>query len=408
MSDWQAIAAVTATLRDLLDPAVTDNIPVELNSFDLGSTTVTTRAPGKARTTTAPQLNLFLYSVAQSEAWRNIDMQESLRRTGAGGTPLALDLFYLLTAYGRDDNDIGGNFLLARAMRIFHDNPVLDRDLIKAAMPTSNLHEQIERVRITTQPMSIEEISKLWSAFNTDYRVSTAYQVSVVLIESRRPTRTPLPVLKRGELDRGPAVLASMIPPYPILTGLSVPGRQPAARAGDTLTLTGHNLAGTTVRVHLVNERLGVDVPLAPLAGATSTPLSVTIPTPATTAGIYAVHVKVTKGTRVARTNDLPLTVAPTLVAIPPGALVPGAPPVLTLTTVQDILAEQRVYAVVGDLEFPANPHVAATKTLTFNVPDVPAGPHHVRLRVDGVDSFIVKYDSDPPAFDDDFKVTFP
>jgi hypothetical protein len=160
--------------------------------------------------------------------------------------------------------------------------------------------------------------------------------------------------------------------------------------------------------VRLVNERLGIDVPLTPLAGGTSNTLSVTIPTPATTAGIYAVHVEVTKGARVARTNELPLTVAPTVVAIPPGALVPGTPPVLTLTTVQDVLPDQRVYAVVGDLEFSANAHMAATKTLTFRVPGVPAGPYHVRLRVDGVDSFIVKYDSNPPAFDDDFKVTFP
>ena len=55
--------------------------------------------------------------------------------------------------------------------------------MVKAA--TS--HEQIERVRITPQPLSVDELSKLWTAFQTHFRISAAYQVSVVLIESTRP-----------------------------------------------------------------------------------------------------------------------------------------------------------------------------------------------------------------------------
>ena len=54
-------------------------------------------------------------------------------------------------------------------------------------VPGSNLHEQIERVRITPQPLSLEEISKLWAAFQTNYRLSAAYQAAVILIESTAP-----------------------------------------------------------------------------------------------------------------------------------------------------------------------------------------------------------------------------
>lgn len=408
MSDWQAIAAVTNTLRELLDPAVTNDIPAALSSYALGDTAITTRAPGKARKAgDPPQLNLFLYGVAHSEAWRNIDMQESLRRTGSASAPMALDLYYLLTAYGVDDNDMAGHFLLARAMRIFNDNAVLGRDVLNHAMPSSDVSEQVERIRIIPHALSNEEITKLWSSLMAEYRLTTAYQVSVVLIDGTRAARAPLPVLKRGELDRGPAVQASLTPPYPVLTGASVPGRQPAARMGDTLTLTGYNLAGSAVNVHLINAKLGTDTILAPLAGGTSTSISVTIPDPTTPAGQYTVLAEITKGGRVARTNELPISVAPTLHAILPANLT-GMPPVLSLTTNQQILPEQRASALVGDLEFFAEPHGLITATLTFKVGPVPSGPHHVRLRVDGVDSFIVKYAANPPVFDDDFRVVFP
>jgi len=47
--------------------------------------------------------------------------------------------------------------------------------------------------------MSLEDVSKLWTTFQTQYRISAAYEVSVVIIESSRIVKTPLPVLTRGE-----------------------------------------------------------------------------------------------------------------------------------------------------------------------------------------------------------------
>jgi hypothetical protein len=41
-------------------------------------------------------------------------------------------------------------------------------------------------VRVTLQPLSLEEMSRLWSTFQTQYRLSVAYEVSVVLIDSAR------------------------------------------------------------------------------------------------------------------------------------------------------------------------------------------------------------------------------
>src|SRR5260221_7974424 len=111
-------------------------------------------------------------------------------------------------------------------MSIMYDHPLLGSQEIKDALPSdidSDLENQIERVRITLQPLTVEEIFRLWSGFLTQYRISVSYEISVVLIESTRAVRTPLPVLTRGKDDRGVKSHASMLPPFTTLTALTLP-----------------------------------------------------------------------------------------------------------------------------------------------------------------------------------------
>ena len=189
MSNPLAIAAVTATLRNLLTQGVTTDP-------DLADATVTTQPPDKARdgNNNANQLNLFLYQTMLNAAWRNMDMPRQVKPGETGQPPLALDLHYLITAYGRNNDDVFSHHLLGRAMRILHDHPLLGEAEIKAALPDNDLHEQVERVRITPQPLSLEEMSKLWTTFQTQYRISVAYEVGVILVDSSRDASAPLPV----------------------------------------------------------------------------------------------------------------------------------------------------------------------------------------------------------------------
>ena len=79
-------------------------------------------------------------------------------RSGETGFPaLGLNLYYLVTAFGRD-NDIQRPFshqLMGRAMSVLNDHPVLSTDEIKASLPDNDLWAQLERVRITLQPFAI-------------------------------------------------------------------------------------------------------------------------------------------------------------------------------------------------------------------------------------------------------------
>ena len=168
---------------------------------------VIAKPPEKAQAT-ADQLNIFLYHMPLNAAWRNMDMPRQVRPGETGQPPLGLNLYYLITGYGSEDSELRSQQWLGKAMSVLHDHPLLGAEEIKGALDGSGLEDQIERVRITPQNLSSDEMSKLWTAFQAPYRNSMAYQVDVVLIESNRPSQAPLPVLTRGKDDSGPSAVA--------------------------------------------------------------------------------------------------------------------------------------------------------------------------------------------------------
>ncbi|MCC3262146.1 DUF4255 domain-containing protein, partial [Paenibacillus polymyxa] len=116
--------------------------------------------------------------------------------------PLALDLHYLLTAYGRAE--LQAEVLLGYALQLLHESAVLPREAVRRALdpdvvdgailPTvyqslrgADLASQIELLKISPAALGAEEMSRLWSALQAHYRPTAAFQVSGVRIESRRP-----------------------------------------------------------------------------------------------------------------------------------------------------------------------------------------------------------------------------
>ena len=405
MSNSIAIAAVTATLRNLL-----------VNAFsadpDLAGTQVTTLPPDKARdTNNASQLNVFLYHTVPNAAWRNMDMPTQVKPGETGFPPLALDLYYMLTPSRQDNDDVSSHRLLGRAMSTLHDHAVLGAAEIKAALPGNDLGDQVERVRITPHPLSTEEISRLWTIFQTQYRVTVAYEVSVVLIDSQQPTKTPLPVLTRGKDDRGVASQPDLTPPFPTVGNLSLPSDQPSAQLGDVLTITGFHLDGNTVLARFNNPRLTAPIDVPGLAGGTASQVRVQIPNdPANwPAGLYTVSVVVQRTGEPDRvTNEWPFALAPQL--LPPlpisvtrdGSGTASVP----LKVSPEVRPEQHAWLLLGDRQVPADPFSTQTSNLTFTVPNAPAGGFFIRLRVDGVDSLLIRYQVQPLVFDPNQKVT--
>jgi hypothetical protein len=197
-----AIAAVTATLSQLL-------LGVR-EEPTLAGTTITVGPPDKARpaASTGRQLNLYLYEVVPNLGWRNMDLPQ--RKPGgqlATRPVLALNLRYLLTAYGEGDDDTDAQHVLAHAMSIVHDQGGLTRqqvrDAIQAApaLAGSDLADQIELIKLTPYGATLEDISRLWALYqSTNYRLSVGYEAAVVLIERPLTLPPPQPPVETVEL----------------------------------------------------------------------------------------------------------------------------------------------------------------------------------------------------------------
>ncbi len=395
MSNALSIAAVTLTLRRLLSPAANANI------------TMMPLDQARANATN-DQLNLFLYETVLDGAWRNSPLPWQARPGEPGQPPLPLGLHYLLTAYGEDESD--AHRVFGRAMNILHDHPVLGdqeiRDATSQDLQDSNLHLQPERLRITPLQLSVEEMSKLWSGFQTNYRLSAAIEVSVVLIDSTRATRAALPVLTQGREDRGPHVRGSL---SAVLSGIVYPAQQVAAPLGALVSLEGRNLNRDNVVVRFVNLRLNTRIELPPEPERRPERLQVRVPagSPAIAdwvSGLHAVSV-VSSVTDVASwpSNVLALALAPTIAIAP---LSGAAGDTITLTCVPRIRERQQVAVFVGDhavasaMDTPADQ--AQPTTVTFDLPEVEPGDYVVRLRVDGVDSIASRVAGDPPRLEID------
>jgi hypothetical protein len=401
MSNRLAIAAVTLTLRNLIQG--------EIQQI-LGGARVTTVPLDRARdgNNETDQINLFLYQLTPNPSLRNRGAQGRPSRPGEEMwlSPLALNLHYLVTAYGADNNTANDHRLLGAAMKALHDHPLLGAEEIRAALPESDLHNQIERLRITLESPSTEEMSKLWSTFQSQYRISAAYQAAVVLIDSTRDAKSALPVLRRGRDDRGfPAVAA----PFQFLSEVKPPHPFPSARLGDELTISGSQLGSANVVVRLSNRRLERPIDLAPLPERTASAIAVRLGNgpadPAAAAlfapGLYTAALVVTPDNLPSwTTNEVPFGLAPRI-TVQPTTATEGD--VLTVTPVPHLRESQREHALLllGDHQIPPRP-AAVAPDLEFVLPALAPGAYVVRLRVDGIDSLPFDQAGTPALLDFD------
>jgi hypothetical protein len=334
MSNTLAIAAVTSTMRHVLHESLGGAQPGPVGGAD-----VTTYRPGQLADADtvgndASGLNVYLYQVTPNHAWNLSDLPTRHGDGSLARRPVAaLDLHYLVTAYG-DEEALEPQRLLARGALALASTPVFTKAVIQAAIdkydtdPTSfltdaDLADQAELVKVSPTPLSLEELSKLWGVLGTPYLLSLAYTATVVLIEADVVPRRALPVRER--------VLAVRPLTRIRLEHLEVVGGG-AAVTGATLALTG----GGLLAAHTVVAVGGVR--LAPDATSTTTRLTVAL-TPDVPSGVHAVQVlRLQPADPVAgtpervtdRSSGLPLMMLPTVGSVTTTAAlvrVPVSPP---------------------------------------------------------------------------------
>jgi hypothetical protein len=418
MSNFLAVATVTATLCQLLSEAAESAVP--------GTTATPGRPKETVDGTSDAGINVYLYQVTPNAAWRNADLPT---RRGDGTLvqypQAALDLHYLLTFYGSEPQTEPQR-LLGSAVSVLHARPVLTREMIRAAIAAvtggdsghylarSDLADYVEAIKFSPLPLNLEELSKLWSAFlQAPYALSVTYRASVVLIEAEERPQRALPV-------REPLIYAVPFRHPVIEEVFSSAGAGQPLVAGETMVIKGRCLRGevTVVRVG------GAEVtPASEDVSATeiSLPLSSPpFPDGSLRAGVQGVQV-----------------VHPMMMGVPPAAhggvesnaaavvLRPTAthvdapgPTEVTVTFSPEVGRAQPVVLLLNELDSPPDrparaysfraprdngivaEDVDATASITFPVSEVEAGDYLVRVQVEGAESTLER-DSDPdnPAY---------
>jgi hypothetical protein len=413
MSNSLAIATVTEAFRQQIQKALTDD------ESETGISGALSKALRPAATTSGhptgePNVyaGLYMYQIIPNTAWRN-DFSPVRRSDGSAvrGTRSAYDLYYLITFYG-DESKLEPQRILGSVVRKIVSEPVLTTDMIKnaktGALAKSNLETEVERVKFSQLPLSLEELSKLWSVFfQTTYCLSVAFQASVIFIDGTESGGPSLPVLARNvyvrpfrqiEIDK---ILSQETSTDPVLD-------QPI-QFGYTLVLQGKQLQGDVTRIRIG----GVEVTPAEVSGEQ---IKVTLDSPpfpvdSLFAGVQALQIlqDINMGTpetahKGFESDVVPLILRPAITTSASGKTVDGSyrKAKIKLNFTPSVAIGQRValllnefnppstrspYAYRFDIIVPSTPPPAFA-SLTVDVRVLPA-QYLVRVQVDGAESVL-------------------
>ena len=232
---YLAIGSVTQAIAELLEKKL--NKPPLLGSNV--SLQVATLPPDDDRVERDNGVNIFLFKVTESPFAKNLDWQGDRITPGLSRPPLALTLYYLLTAYAKKStdairDDVTAHQILGNALAILHDNAVIndvhdsdfDADLDTQFAP--ELRNAFDKVKVTFSPITMDEFSKIWTGLSKAYRLSVAFEVSLVQIAPIHLAPMPGPPVQQISVD-----VATLSPP-------AIAAIEPASgSAGSNITVKG-------------------------------------------------------------------------------------------------------------------------------------------------------------------------
>jgi hypothetical protein len=422
MSNYLAIATVTAALQRLLQEGIREDVP--------GATVTTVRPdnPGTASQTVG--INIYLYQATPNPAWRNADLRTrrpkgDLIKHGQA----ALDLHYLLTFYG-NEQALEPQRLMGSAIRTLVDRPTLTQDIIQETIEQSNLTflanstlaDQVQLVQFIPSSVTTEDLSRIWSVFfQIPYSLSFAFQGTAVLIQGEKPGKATLPVRRREFF---------VAPVRPVIDRVKLEKPRSEAQFDDddidrepepltrssslVLTIRGRRLRGerTSVRIGRVEV-----TPQAVSDDEVRVQLSLLRPQEsrllrAGVQGIQIVHQAqqrfrsdiVTAQASEVESNVLPLVLCPRLINGNEGVAMLNAEEQddeiyrgnVTAQVDVTVAPEQRVFLLLNGIDtaktyiFRASRRTAETNVIEFSIEAVFAGIYLVRVQVDGAESPLI------------------
>ena len=177
MSDYKVIAEVGESLSNIFWEEI--HADPDIASLITTQSLISLESPAEHHENNDNSLlSIYLYRITE-DAQRKNDFPVA----GNGGRlrkpPMALDLNYLITPLLKDPRD--QQIVLGKIMQVLYDRPTLEGVDLAGSLGSSR-----EQVRVIFNPVSLEEISRVWQALETSYRLSVCYTIRVTLLDSTR------------------------------------------------------------------------------------------------------------------------------------------------------------------------------------------------------------------------------
>jgi hypothetical protein len=391
MSSALGMGATMRCIASVIDTAIGN---ANLSGV-LGAAVTTVLSPDLVvigHTEEVTHLNLFLYTVTMNGGWRNSDRMRDSGGVRVARPPLAVDLHFLMTAYG--STEFHPEILLGLGMQALYEQSFLDRGQIRKlfaaastpeedAMATSQLDEQIEQIKLSPHDLSADELYKLWSAFGSKCRPSAAYVANVVLVESAVNIISALPVLQRNlgvltlervQIDQiKPAIFTLPAGSFPVTLsgqGFDVPGN--VALFGDATSVSFNSTTPT---------QAVVNVPTTVVPGINVLQV----------VRNYAIGAPPAK--QVGSSNPIAFIVQPAVTNI--ASPIVSGKQLIVVTVRPDPTSQQKATLLLDQVpptstpmySIDAQPTDIVGSNVTFHAEDVSAGTYMVRIRIAGTES---------------------
>jgi hypothetical protein len=183
------LRATSQTLAKFLETRFQAD-PLLSGIFGGGGMVVSLNTPEEMTEKPAEGLSVWLYRVIRDDQRLN-DPPQRLGPNQLRPAPLPMRLHYLMTAV--TNQKLGDpeteQLILGKVLQSFHSHPALRGTDLRAELAGT---EAVLKIRL--EPMSLEEITRVWESLEGSYQLSVSYEVSLVNIDSELEPEQVTPV----------------------------------------------------------------------------------------------------------------------------------------------------------------------------------------------------------------------
>ena len=176
VNHYTKIENVSKTLVNLLWNSIKDDPRV--NAIITNEKQISLSSPKKFDSKTSTKISILLYNISKFPNMKNTPVNNPNEPSSS----MYLTLHYLITPHTRSPER--DHILLGKIIQIFTDNLLLQGNIL-----LGNRDNEDTELKVMMDPLSINDLNKLWMMLKTQYKLSLSYTVSPVKIESTHSTK---------------------------------------------------------------------------------------------------------------------------------------------------------------------------------------------------------------------------